>query len=87
MKLPTLTQLRNWCHDGLAVVGFLGFTFGLGATALAQAVPADSVKYGPQIAIISGILLAASKAIDSLNNAFGGTPVAPVAPTPAPPPA
>lgn len=84
MKLPTLTTIRNWAHDGLAIVSWAGFVFGLGATALAQAVPGDAVKEGPTIALISGILLAASKAIDSLNAALLGIQPGGMPPMPAP---
>jgi hypothetical protein len=88
VTLPTLTTLKNWAHDATAVAAGLGFFFGLGATALAQVDPADSVKYGPEIAAISGAVVLLSKGIDSVYGwmTTGKLPaVVAAAPAPAPP--
>lgn len=66
MTLPTLTTLKNWAHDAVVIAAGAGFLFGMGATALAQVDPSDSVKYGPEIAAISGAIVLISKGIDSV---------------------
>lgn len=66
MKLPTLTDLRNWAHSALAIVGFLSFVFGLVVLAVHTLDPSVQATFAPYMAIVGGVLVAASKLIDSV---------------------
>lgn len=79
MTLPTLTNLRNWCHSAAAIVGWLALVFGLAQTSLISLVGGNP-KYAQWIAGIGAGLVLLSKAIDSANNALGGTPIVAAAP-------
>jgi hypothetical protein len=79
MTMPTRTTIQNWLHTGLTVLAFLSMIFGLVQTAITSLSPGDQARFGPWLALVGGILLAASKAIDSLNSAILGIPPAPPA--------
>ena len=80
MTLPTLTTMRNWAHSLLAIVGVIAMGYGVVVNVIATSDPALSTKYATPILLIGGILTAVSKAIDSANNALGGTPTPPAPP-------
>ena len=70
--MPSLTDLRNISHSALAILGILSAVLGAVQMALSQYDPSISTAIAPQLLIIGGILVAVSKAIDSLNAALLG---------------
>lgn len=78
VKIPTLTDLRNWCHSLAAVVGWLSLAFGIVQTS-ATSIIGGNPKYGQWLAAIGAGIVLLSKLIDSANNALAGTPAPPAA--------
>lgn len=68
MNLPTKTDIQNWCHAALAVLGFLSLVFGMVTAVFATLDPAIQAKYAFEMALTGGLLLVASKAIDAVAN-------------------
>jgi hypothetical protein len=86
VTIPTLTDLRNWAHSLLAIVGVLAVIYGMAVNVIATSDPTLNTKYANYILLIGSIITAVSKGIDSLNNALGTTPAAgPVAAAASPP--
>jgi hypothetical protein len=93
----TLTQVRNWAHSGIAIIGVLALLYGAATMAIASADPSFSAAHSQQLIWVGGLFAIGSKFIDSANNAigmlsgvwpFGSTQALPAAPAPpAPPPA
>lgn len=91
LSLPTLTDLRNWAHSLLAIIGVVAVGYGMVVNVIATSDPALNTKYANYILLIGSIITAVSKGIDSLNNALApgaanipATPAAPVPVQPAP---
>ena len=70
MTLPSLTTLREWCHAFMAVLGVVSIVYGGVVETLKTAGWTLPTQYAAQVAGFGVLLLAASKAIDSLNNAL-----------------
>jgi hypothetical protein len=94
----TLTDLRNWAHSGIAIIGVLALLYGAATMAIASADPSFSAAHSQQLIWVGGLFAIGSKFIDSANNSiamlagiwpFGSsTQALPAAPAPpAPPPA
>lgn len=80
MNLPTLTDLRNWAHSLMAVLGVIAIGYGVVVNIIATSDPSLSTKYANYILLIGSIITGISKFIDSANNALGGTPAPPAPP-------
>ena len=89
MRLPTLTTLREWSHSLMAILGVISIVYGGVVEALKTAGFTLPTQYAAQVAGFGVLLVSASKAIDSLNNALinlgGGSTPTPVNPAPPPP--
>jgi hypothetical protein len=79
LTFPTLTDIRNWAHSLIAILGVVGMGYGIVVNIIATSNPGLSTKYANVILLVGGILAGASKLIDSVNNALGGTPTPPAA--------
>jgi len=86
----TLTQIRDWAHSGIAILGVLSLIYGAATLAIGQADPSFSTAHSMTLMWVGGLFAIGSKFIDSANNAIGmlagvwpfaSTP-APAAPTP-----
>jgi hypothetical protein len=91
VTLPTLTTLREWCHSFMAILGVVSIVYGGVVETLKTAGWVLPTQYATQVAGFGVLLLTASKAIDSLNNALtnigsGAQPIPAVAAQPGIPP-
>jgi hypothetical protein len=89
----TLTQIRNWAHSAIAIIGVLSLLYGAATMAIASADPSFSAAHSMTLVWLGGLFAIASKFIDSANNAIGmlagvwpftSSPPAPPAPPPLP---
>lgn len=82
--MPDLTTIRNWAHSFAAIVGILGVAYAAVVNVLATSGFPIATQYANWIGAVGAILVAASKAIDSLNAALLGIlPSTPVTVVPA----
>ena len=79
MNLPSLTDLKNWAHSLMAILGVIAIGYGITCNIIATSDPGFQTKYANQILLVGAIITGASKFIDSFNNALGGTPAPPKA--------
>lgn len=84
MTLPTLTDIRNWAHSLIAILGVIAMGYGITVNIIATSDPGFQTKYANTILLIGGILAGASKLVDSLNNAISPG-AASIGATPKPP--
>lgn len=66
MPASWLTTAKNWVHDGTVVVAGLAFVFALVVVAVHTLDSAVQASLAPWMALVSGILIIASKGIDSV---------------------
>jgi hypothetical protein len=70
ISFPTLTDVRNWAHSAIAILGVLAMGYGIVVNIIATSDPGFQTRYANQLLLVGGILAGASKLIDSLNNAI-----------------
>lgn len=82
----TLTDIRNWAHSAIAIIGVLALLYGAATMAIASADPSFSAAHSQQLIWLGGLFAIGSKFIDSANNAIsmlaGVWPFANAAPPP-----
>ena len=67
----TLTDVRNWAHSAIAILGVLALIYGAATLAIASGDPSFSAAHSAQIMWVGGLFAIGSKFIDSANNAIG----------------